>query len=116
MTALSLALILLSQVSLVTGQIFMKRGMTLMNAVPRPTRRVAGFVAAGIGGMTGWFLIWLGLLQRLDLSFLYPFQGISPVLMVLASMLFLRERPTWSLAFGVALIVSGTLLVGLSEK
>lgn len=115
MTPFLLSLVLLSQLFLVAGQLLLKRGMSLMEAVPRPTGRIAALVGGGIALMTGWFLLWTGLLQKLDLSLLYPFQGLTPVLMALASALFLRERLTWSLGLGVSLITAGTLLVGLSS-
>ena len=68
----------------------------------------------GIGLLTVWFLLWMGLLQKLDLSFLYPFQGISPVLLVLAAVVFLKERADWRTWLGVALITAGTVLVAFT--
>jgi drug/metabolite transporter (DMT)-like permease len=99
-------LLLLSQLCLVAAQVLIKRGLNGTNR--------AAFLAAGIAFMTGWFLLWTGLLRSHDLSLIYPFQGLSPVLMVVASALFLRERPTWRSAFGVVLIGAGTALVGVS--
>ena len=39
---------LLAQVALVSGQIFLKHGTTLIDRVPRPTGRVVGHISAGI--------------------------------------------------------------------
>jgi uncharacterized membrane protein len=56
----------------------------------------------------------MGLLQRLDISYVFPFQGIGPVLMVFAAMVFLRERVDWRTWLGVALIAAGTVLVAMN--
>ena len=111
MTAAGLGLVLLSQVCLVAGQLALKSGMSRVH----DRRRLAAFLALGIGLLTAWFFLWLELLQRFDLSLLYPFQGLTPVLTVLAAIVVLRERPTWRAGVGVALITAGTVLVGLSK-
>lgn len=103
---MTLALILMSQLFLVAAQVLIKRGLD-------GTRR-APYIAAGIASMTGWFLLWTGLLRRHDLSLLYPFQGLAPVLMALASVAFLHERVTRRTGLGILLIAAGTALVGLS--
>lgn len=100
-------LIFLSQACLVAAQVLIKRGLNGQNRAP--------WLAAGIAFMTGWFLLWTGLLRHHDLSLLYPFQGLSPLLMVIASALFLHERLTWRSVFGVILIAAGTALVGISR-
>ena len=56
----------------------------------------------------------MGLLQQLDLSHVYPFEGISPVLPVIAATVILGERQTWRSWVGVGLIAPGTVLVGMS--
>jgi drug/metabolite transporter (DMT)-like permease len=114
MTAAGLGLILLSQVCLVAGQLALKAGMSRFNRTPRPTGRVAAFLGLGIALLAAWFFLWMGLLQRFDLSLLYPFQGLTPALTVLAATVVLHERPTWPAAVGVALITAGTALVGLT--
>lgn len=107
MTLLQLGLVLLAQVSQVAGQILLKQGMT------RTAGRVAR-VAAGTAMLTFWFLAWLKLLQGLDLSYLYPFEGLSLVLLVFASRIFLGEQMRGSAWIGVALMTTGMILVGLN--
>jgi drug/metabolite transporter (DMT)-like permease len=102
-----MALLLLSQGFLVAAQVVLKRGLG-------EPRRPWG-IGAGIALMTGWFLTWTGLLRSHDLSLLYPFQGLSPALLVIASALFLNERPAKRTWIGVALIAAGTALVGISR-
>ena len=113
---LCLIMLLLTQVALVAGQIFLKHGMTQMNRVPRPTRGIAANLTAGIAMLTVWFLLWVGLLQKFDLSFVYPFEGISVVLLVLTACVTLRERLSLRSWIGVALITLGVALVGISQR
>ena len=56
----------------------------------------------------------MGLLRTHDLSLIYPFEGLSPLLLVLAARFFLQETLTWKTWAGVALIALGTVLVGMS--
>ena len=115
MTATLLALLLFAQVALVAGHVFLKHGMNATNLPERPTRKIAVNLAAGIGMLTLWFFIWLGLLQKLDLSYVYPFEGISPVLLVIAAWAILKEKMSLRTWIGVLLIAAGTALVGLSN-
>ena len=107
MTPLQLGLVILAQGAQVAGQVLVKQGMTRTQG--RVTR-----VAAGTAMLTFWFLAWLKLLQGLDLSYLYPFEGLSLVLLVFASRAFLGERMRGSTWIGVALITTGMILVGLN--
>jgi undecaprenyl phosphate-alpha-L-ara4N flippase subunit ArnE len=108
-----LGLILLSQAALVAGQVFLKHGMTATTG-GAGGGRTARSVMAGIAMLTLWFFVWMGLLQKLDLSYVYPFEGLSPILLVLAARVILHETLTWQAGLGVFLITLGTLLVGLS--
>jgi uncharacterized membrane protein len=64
--------------------------------------------------MTISFFLTLGLLQRFDLSYLYPFQGLSVILIAITAALTLREKMTLQLAIGALLITAGVVLVSLS--
>ena len=114
MTAVSFVLVLASQVFVVIGQVLLKRGLNLTHQRPVPIGPVASRLGSGVAMLTLWFLIWMGLLRTLDLSQLYPFEGLSPVLLVLAARFFLQETLTWNTWAGVALIAAGTVLVGIS--
>jgi multidrug transporter EmrE-like cation transporter len=107
MTLLQLGLVVLAQAAQVAGQILLKQGMT------RTDGRVSR-VAAGTAMLTFWFLAWLKLLQGLDISYLYPFEGLSLVLLVFSSRIILGERMRGSAWIGVALITTGMILVGLN--
>ena len=107
MSLAQVLLVLASQTAQVAGQILLKRGMTR-------TRGRLSRVLGGVVMLTFWFLAWLRLLQQLDISYLYPFEGISLVLLVFAARIFLQERLGASTWIGVALITTGMILVGMN--
>jgi drug/metabolite transporter (DMT)-like permease len=74
----------------------------------------AAALTAGIAVMAVGFFIWLGLLSKYDLSFLYPFDGSNRVLLLIAAAVFLREEITLRLWIGVLLISAGVGLVATS--
>jgi len=114
MTPSILALCLASQFCLVTGQLLTKHAMNATNLSPIPWPRVLMRLTLGIIVLTGWFFIWAGLLQKKDLSFVFPFEGISPVFIVLGASIFLKEKPTFKSWIGIALISLGIALVASS--
>jgi multidrug transporter EmrE-like cation transporter len=109
MTLVALLLILLSHSSNVAGQIVMK---TAIHAEGRGNR-FARFTLA-IAGMTLSFFLTLGLLQRFDLSFLYPFQASSVILMAIGARIFLGETLSRRNLLALAFIVAGIALVSSS--
>ena len=113
MNAWAVVLILLWLISFVAGQLFFKRAMELSRTSFRQGKTMS-ILAAGIAAMTVSFFLNLGLLQRFDLSYLYPFQGLSVVLITLTAAIILKERLTWRLTFGVLLITAGVMLVSMS--
>ena len=111
MSLLTWGLVLVSQLALVAGQIYLKRGMS------RRERSAAGWtgqLALGIAAMTVWFLLWLGAMARVDLSQLMPMEGLSPLLIVIGAMIFLHEHLDWRGWAGVSLTCVGVVLVALS--
>ena len=112
MTPLSFILIILSQVFAVTGQVFLKKSMT------RPDGEKNGkgmlFRIAGIAVMTLSFFLWLGLMSKFELSYLFPFEGIHYILIVIAAAIFLKERASPTLWLGVILISTGVALVSMN--
>jgi len=110
-------LILLSLVTIVTGQLLLKLTMNKLAEFERgdPRRRQAAWIFAGsIGSMTISFFVTLGLLQKLDLSYLFPFQDLSVILIAFCSTYFLKERLSAALITGVLLITAGVILVSSS--
>ncbi|SDT87996.1 small multidrug resistance pump [Verrucomicrobium sp. GAS474] len=97
---------------LVVGQIGLKMAMH-----PRPDwsrLKQAALFALAIGAMTAWFFLWMGLLGDHELSFIYPFEAVGSAILSIAAIVVLRERMTWRLAVGIALITGGVFLVSLS--
>jgi drug/metabolite transporter (DMT)-like permease len=110
-TLLAIGLCLLCQACEVGGHLFLKHGMNATNLVPRPWVVITRNVAAALGLLTLWFLLWLGLLRDWDLSRLYPFEGLSPPLLVLGAWLFLKEQVPARAWLGILLIGGGVALV-----
>ena len=114
MTLLALVLILLALITFVAGQIFLKHAMESTTQTGFQKSSVAVRLGTGILLMTISFFITLGLLQRFDLSYLYPFQGLSVIIISLIAALILKEKLSWRLMIGVLLITAGVVLVSMS--
>jgi uncharacterized membrane protein len=114
MSFLAFFFIVVSLVSFVAAQLILKRAM---DATTRTGFRNAQFVSKVTGGivlMTISFFLTLGLLQRFDLSYLYPFQGLSVIFITLMAALVLKEKLNMRLAVGALLISAGIVLVSMS--
>ena len=113
MSVLPLVLVITSQVAQVGGQVMLKKGMAPSTS-GSPPRAVAFYLAAGVALLTVWFLLWMNLHEKMELSYLFPFQGMSPVLLVAAAAFLLKERTNWRTWAGIALISLGTVLVAIT--
>lgn len=114
MTPWSFVLILISLVAFVAGQLFLKRAMDLSTADGFRNGKVISILGGGIFSMTISFFLILGLLGHFDLSYLYPFQGLSVIIISIAAAIVLREKLTLQLTIGALLISAGIVLVALS--
>ena len=116
MTSGFFVLVILSQALVVGGQTFLKHALnsTLDGSETSTWKRVAPF-AYGLGLMTLWFFLWLELLSRVELSYLYPFDALGPLFMAFGASMMLKEKMTPRLWCGVLLIVVGLLIVGASQ-
>lgn len=114
MTLWSLVLILVWLVTFVAGQLFFKRAMELSSATGFRNRKIISILSAGLFSMTISFFLNLGLLQRFDLSYLYPFQGLSVIFISLMAAIVLKEKLTLRLTIGALLISAGIVLVSMS--
>lgn len=113
MKSITIFFAILCQFFLVAGQIFFKRAMRT-NPPPASRKRMALELGAGIFMMSLWFFIWINLLEKENLSKVFPFEGLNPVLMVAAAWILLRERLSWDTLAGVTLICGGILLASES--
>jgi undecaprenyl phosphate-alpha-L-ara4N flippase subunit ArnE len=112
-TLLAIALCVMCQACLVGGQLMLKHGMNATHFDPKPWRAIAWYVLGSLGLHTVWFLLWLALLRDWDLSRLYPFEGLSPPLLVLGAWVFLKEQVPARAWIGIMLIGGGVALVSI---
>lgn len=106
-------LIFLALFTFVAGQLLFKHAMEASEQSGFGRKFARGFVP-GICCMTVSFFVTLGLLQHLDLSYVYPFQGLSVIIISLLAVVFLKERFDWRLTLGALLISGGVALVSMS--
>jgi drug/metabolite transporter (DMT)-like permease len=121
----ALLLLIPAILSSTTGQLFLKMGMNQVRSLAfTPDGIVAAlpsvvlnpFIWIGFLGWIGGTVFWLGVISRAPLSLAYPILAMSYFVVVMESWLFLGEQVTLQKIIGVAVIVSGVILVGLSEQ
>jgi undecaprenyl phosphate-alpha-L-ara4N flippase subunit ArnE len=108
-STLAIILCIVCQLFLVVGQLFLKRAMDPKK--PGGWGRLALRLAPGIGCMTIWFFLWLGLLEKLELSRIFPFEGLNPPILVLGAVVVFKEKLAPSAWLGMGLITVGIVLV-----
>ena len=112
MTALMLVLVMASESCSIAGQILFKLAM---GEKWDKSRRAASFILlAGVAAMALGFFLWLGLLSKVDLSLLYPFEGMNRLILMFAAVVFLKEKIEPRLWLGVLLISAGVTVVALT--
>jgi uncharacterized membrane protein len=114
MTPVSFVIVLIALASFVAGQLLLKKAMEAANGVGFRSRKFVLPFSAGTALLTVQFFLNLGLLQRYDLSFIYPFQGLSVIMITFAAAIVLREKLTLQLTIGATLISAGIVLVSIS--
>ena len=114
MSLLVWTLLIISQLALVAGQIFLKRAMSRREHGGEKARGWITTLVIGIATMTVWFLLWLGVMSKVELSKQMPLEGISPVFIVLGAAAFLHERLNWQGWAGIVLTCLGVALVSAS--
>jgi uncharacterized membrane protein len=106
--------IVLSLLSFVAAQLILKRAMEFSATNGLRNSRFVSLAAIGVALMTVSFFLTLGLLQRFDLSYLYPFQGLSVIFITLMAAVVLKEKVSARLTIGALLISAGIVLVSMS--
>ena len=114
MSFLAFFFIVVSLVSFVAAQLILKRAMAATTTTGFRSAQFVSKVAGGIILMTISFFLTLGLLQRFDLSYLYPFQGLSVIFITLMAAVALKEKLNARLTVGALLISTGIVLVSMS--
>ncbi len=114
MTRFAALLIFITVGCFVAGQILLKHAMDI-TARPSYLRLRAILVfAAAIAAFAVNFFVNIGLLQRFDLSYFFPFQGLSVILIAFAGAFILQEKMTLRLTIGSIIISLGVILVSVS--
>lgn len=113
MSFFALILILVMLLTFVGGQLLLKHAMQPGDTSLSKTKFVY-LLTGGILLMTVSFFLTLGLLQRFDLSYLYPFQGLSTIFISLLAAVLLKEKLTLRLTIGALVISAGVVLVSMS--
>jgi uncharacterized membrane protein len=111
---LAFLFILISLVTFVTAQLILKKAMEFSATHGMRNSYFVSRVATGVVLMTVSFFLTLGLLQRFDLSYLYPFQGLSVIFITILAAVVLKEKLSARLAIGALLITAGIVLVSMS--
>lgn len=110
----ALLLISVAVLTFVAGQLLLKKGMQFTGRIAVRNKNFAVPFALGVVSMAISFFATLGLLQRFDLSYLYPFQGLSTIIISALAAIILKEKLTLRLTTGALLITAGVVLVALS--
>jgi drug/metabolite transporter (DMT)-like permease len=110
----ALLVLLIEVASIVVGQLLLKHALESGNEAGFRNGRVIALFAGGVAGLTVSFFLTLALLQHFALSYYFPFQASSTIIIVLAAAVFLRERLSLKLVAGTILIFAGIVLVSLS--
>jgi uncharacterized membrane protein len=111
---LALFFIVVSLLSFVAAQVILKRAMEVSTTSGLRNSRFVSLAGIGTALMTVSFFLTLGLLQRFDLSYLYPFQGLSVIFVALTAAVVLKEKLSLRLVIGVLLISAGIVFVSMS--
>lgn len=114
MTLVSFTLILIALVTFVIAQLLLKHAMESTVARGFGQRTFGINIALGTFFMAISFFLTLGLLQKFDLSYLYPFEGLTVIFIIAAAAVLLREKLTAKLIIGSLLISVGVVLVAIS--
>jgi drug/metabolite transporter (DMT)-like permease len=98
----------------VVGQLLLKRAMEGSRTIGFANLRTLRLFFGGVLSLTISFFLTIGLLEHFDLSFFYPIQGSTVVIITLTAAFFLREKLSPQLIIGTLLISTGIVLVSLS--
>lgn len=110
---MSFALVLVVSVLTCMGQLFQKQAVEHWRIHPTGWQGKVGsrWLWAAIGCLGLGMLVWLLVLQRLDVSIAYPMLSLNFVLVTLASRIWFKEMTDLRHWTGIALIIIGIVLL-----
>lgn len=104
------------------GQILMKLGMAQIGEINDLVRLLSPnnifhmltnpYVLGGLLLYAVSFILWLGALSSLDVSFMYPMLSLAYVIAAVAAFVFLKEDITLIRWAGIGLVVAGCFMIG----
>lgn len=115
MTPAALFLILLSEFSSITGQLLFKLAVNETDESAKRRGKFLPIFAAGVVAMAIGFFAWVTLLSRFDLSYVYPFEALSRLMLIVGAVFFLKEKMTARLWVGAFLITVGIVVVSATK-
>jgi drug/metabolite transporter (DMT)-like permease len=123
LTITSIALLLFAVLLAACGQLLLKHGMQVATARAHASGGSLAITAATspmvLGGLAVFAISavgWLAVLARVPLSVAYPFNALGYLIILAASALLLHERATILTWAGSLLVVSGLVVVVLSQS
>jgi drug/metabolite transporter (DMT)-like permease len=118
----SLALLLFAVITAACGQVTLKHAMQLATARASASRGSLLMIAVsspwlwlGLAVFAISAVAWLAALSRVPLSVAYPFNALGYLVILAASVVVLHERATVLTWIGSLLVVSGLIIVVLSQ-
>ncbi len=113
--------IAISTVMSVCGQLTLKHAMTRIARMPGQRPLLVRIITSPwvIGGMAIYgvgVLFWLIALSYLEVSFVYPFASLSYIGIIIGSHFLFHEKIPPRRMAGIAVIVVGVVLIGLSAS
>jgi drug/metabolite transporter (DMT)-like permease len=122
MTIASIGLLLFAVLLAAGGQLLLKQGMQVATARAHAADgslivqvATTPMVIGGLAVFAISAVAWLAVLSRVPLSVAYPFNALSYLIILTASVLLLHERATLITWAGSLLVVSGLIIVVLSQ-
>lgn len=111
MTPTAFVLVLVSELSSITGQLLFKLAVNESEESRKRRGKFLPIFGAGILAMAIGFFAWVTLLSKFELSFVYPFEALSRLMLIFGAVFFLKEKMTARLWAGAFLIISGIVIV-----
>ena len=111
MTPVALLLVILSELSSMTGQLLFKLAVNESDESARRHGKFLPIFVTGVLAMAIGFFAWLTLLSKFELSYVYPFEALSRLMLIFGAVFFLKEKMTRRLWAGALLITCGIVIV-----
>ena len=97
------------------AQLLFKFGTLLIQSQPASVVSYF-FIFCGLGIYAVGTGFWILCLRHLQLSFAYPFTGLTYVVIMVASWLLFDDKMSWQRIGGVLLICSGVVLIPVGKR